>query len=66
MTVRWTNASKRNAALLPSPDQPFENFKPVRVKVDAYQTARVDHNRYSVPRTKRREERSLEPVRPEP
>ncbi len=50
MTVRWTNASKRNAALLPLPDQPFENFKPVRVKVDAYQTARVDHNRYSVPR----------------
>ena len=37
-------------SLLPLPDQPFENFKPVRVKVDAYQTARVDHNRYSVPR----------------
>ena len=37
-------------SLLPLPDQAFENFKPVRVKVDAYQTARVDHNRYSVPR----------------
>ena len=37
-------------SLLALPDRPFENFKPVRVKVDSYQTARVDHNRYSVPR----------------
>ena len=38
------------ASLRALPDRPFENFKPVRVKGDTYQTARVDHNRYSVPR----------------
>ena len=36
--------------LLPLPERPYENFKPVRVKVDRYQTVRVDCNRYSVPR----------------
>lgn len=36
--------------LLPLPDGPFENFKPLKVKVDRYQTVRVDRNRYSVPR----------------
>ena len=38
------------ASLRALPDRPFENFKPVRVKGNTYQTARVDHNRYSVPR----------------
>ena len=38
------------AQLLPLPDRPFENFKPLKVKVDRYQTVRVDRNRYSVPR----------------
>ena len=28
----------------------FDNYKPLRVKVDRYQTVRVDRNRYSVPR----------------
>ena len=36
--------------LLPLPERPYENFKPLRVKVDRYQTVRVDCNRYSVPR----------------
>ncbi len=36
--------------LLKLPERPFENFQPMQVKVDAYQTARVDRNRYSVPR----------------
>ncbi len=38
------------ARLLPLPDHPFDNFKALKVKVDAYQTVRVDRNRYSVPR----------------
>ena len=36
--------------LLPLPKRPYENYKPLRVKVDRYQTVRVDRNRYSVPR----------------
>jgi hypothetical protein len=36
--------------LLPLPERAFENFKAIRVKVDRYQTVRVDRNRYSVPR----------------
>ena len=36
--------------LLPLPGRPYENYKPLRVKVDRYQTVRVDRNRYSVPR----------------
>lgn len=35
--------------LLPLPDQQFSNVEAVAVKVDRYQTARVDRNRYSVP-----------------
>ena len=41
-TERWQ--------LLPLPERPYENFKPLKVKVDRYQTVRVDRNRYSVPR----------------
>jgi transposase len=35
--------------LLPLPPQPFENLKPLRVRISQYQTAQVDRNRYSVP-----------------
>lgn len=36
--------------LIVLPARPYENSRPVRVKIDGYQTARVDRNRYSVPR----------------
>lgn len=36
-------------ALLPLPPRPFDNQKQIRVRIDAYQTAHVDRNRYSVP-----------------
>ncbi len=35
--------------LLPLPGKPFENIKPVEVRISRYQTAVVDRNRYSVP-----------------
>lgn len=37
--------------LLALPARPFDNVKPLRVKVDRYQTVRVDRNRYSMPST---------------
>jgi len=40
---------QEKADLIDLPDHPFENSRPIQVKVDAYQTARVDRNRYSVP-----------------
>lgn len=36
--------------LLPLPERGFPNVKVLKVRVDAYQTVRVDRNRYSVPR----------------
>lgn len=36
--------------LLPLPGQPFENQKVLQVRINPYQTAQVDGNRYSVPR----------------
>ena len=48
-TVEERFESERSR-LLPLPGRPYENYKPLRVKVDRYQTVRVDRNRYSVPR----------------
>jgi transposase len=36
--------------LIRLPETAYENSRPVRVKIDRYQTARLDGNRYSVPR----------------
>lgn len=36
--------------LMPLPSRPYPNSKSWKVKVDPYQTVRVDRNRYSVPR----------------
>ena len=36
--------------LIRQPERPYENSRPLRVKIDRYQTARLDRNRYSVPR----------------
>ena len=47
-TVEERFESERSR-LLPLPGRPYENYKPLRVKVDRYQTVRVDRNRYSVP-----------------
>jgi transposase len=38
------------AQLIPLPRRPFVNLKAFKVKVDPYQTVRIDRNRYSVPR----------------
>ena len=35
---------------MPLPSRPYPNSKSWKVKVDPYQTVRVDRNRYSVPR----------------
>lgn len=35
--------------LLELPQRPYENSKPIRVRISPYQTAQVDRNRYSVP-----------------
>jgi len=35
--------------LLQRPPKPFDNAKPVKVRITPYQTAQVDRNRYSVP-----------------
>ena len=48
-TVEERFESERSR-LLPLPGRPYENYKPLRVKVDRYQTVRVDRNRYSVER----------------
>lgn len=40
---------QEQSRLLPIPAKPFENMKPVKVRISRYQTARVDRNRYSVP-----------------
>ena len=40
---------EESGRLLPLPDKPFENIKPIPVRIDRYQTAVVDFNRYSVP-----------------
>ena len=47
-TVEERFESERSR-LLPLPGRPYENYKPLRVKVGRYQTVRVDRNRYSVP-----------------
>lgn len=49
LTVGERHAAER-PWLLELPAAPFDCRKAVRVKVDAYQTARVDRNRYSAPR----------------
>jgi hypothetical protein len=41
---------QEQSRLIALPARPYENSRPVRVKIDRYQTARVDGNRYSVPR----------------
>jgi len=41
---------EEQARLMELPARPYENSRPVRVKIDRYQTARLDRNRYSVPR----------------
>ena len=49
--VRWKNASRRNAPPYGLyPIDPLRTSSRYGVKGDTYQTARVDHNRYSVPR----------------
>ena len=41
---------QERAQLLALPQKPFENHKVLRVRINPYQTAQVDRNRYSVPR----------------
>ncbi len=48
LTVGECHAAER-PWLLELPSSPFDCRKAVREKVDAYQTARVDRNRYSAP-----------------
>jgi transposase len=40
---------QERSRLLSLPSKPFENIKPVQVRISSYQTAMVDRNRYSVP-----------------
>jgi transposase len=40
---------QERSRLLSLPQKPFENIKPVQVRISSYQTAQVDRNRYSVP-----------------
>lgn len=47
-TIEERHAAERTR-LLPLPERPFDNHKPVAVRISRYQTAQVDRNRYSVP-----------------
>ena len=47
-TIEHRHETERTR-LLALPAKPFENSKPIRVRISNYQTAQIDRNRYSVP-----------------